>query len=64
LPAIEPRPICVAMVAWLPLIVALVGLLVYALSTNGKVSAVGLALFTAGMTGICVAFAGRLVRLL
>jgi hypothetical protein len=52
------------MVAWLPLIVALVGLLVYALSTNGKVSAVGLALFTAGMTGICVAFAGRLVRLL
>jgi hypothetical protein len=52
------------MIAWLPLVVALVGLLLYVLSANPKVSTLGLALFTGGVTGICVAFAGRLVRLL
>lgn len=52
------------MLAWFPLIVALVGLLVYLLSVNGKAQALGLALFASGMTGLCVAFAGRLVRLL
>lgn len=52
------------MIAWLPLVVALVGLVLYLVATNGRAQAIGLALFTAGMTGVCVAFAGRLVRLL
>jgi hypothetical protein len=52
------------LIAWLPLVVAIVGLLMYALSTNGKVAAIGLAMFTGGVTGLCVAFAGRLIRIL
>jgi hypothetical protein len=53
------------MVAWIPLIVAIVGLLAWALSTNGNIKTIGLALFTAGSAAtLVVAFGARVLRVL
>ena len=52
------------MVAWVAVIVALVGLLAWALSTNGNVKTIGLALFTAGAAATLVLFGGEAVRVL
>lgn len=52
------------MLAWFPVVVALVGLVLYVIPGPAKAQAIGLALITAGATGLCVAFAGRLLRIL
>jgi len=51
------------LVALLPVLVLLIGLVMY-LAGSGKAGAIGLAMFTGGVTGLCVAFAGRVLRLL
>ena len=51
------------LIAWLPIIVFLVGTLLY-FAAQSKWSAFGLALVTGSAAGICVAFATKLVRLL
>ncbi len=52
------------MIAWISVIVALVGLLAWALSTNGNVKTIGLALFTAGAAATLVLFGGDSIRVL
>lgn len=55
----------VGMWAWLTVLIAVLGLLVYAWQpTNTKLSWLGLAWHVAGMVGVCVALGGRLLRIL
>ena len=46
-----------------PLLVAVVGALVYALSSNGKLAEMGRILFLVGVLWLVYLFAGRTVRL-
>ena len=52
------------MIAWVPLLFALIGALTYALSTNVKVAELGRATFHAAMIAGLLALAGHTVRLL
>ena len=52
------------LIAALPVIVLLLGLLAYALSANPKVAELGRLSFFAGLLAVCVAAAERMVRLL
>lgn len=53
------------LIAWIPLIVAIAGLLAWALASNGNVKTIGLALFTAGSAAtLVVAFGARALRIL
>lgn len=52
------------MIAFIPLLVALIGLLLYALSSNGKVSALGFAMFQCGLLVTLFALSGKYVKLL
>lgn len=49
--------------AWIPLIVAIIGLLVYFVSTNAKVSEVGRIIFFAGVFFTVMHLAGRSVHI-
>jgi hypothetical protein len=51
------------MVAYLPLLVALIGLLIYILSNNGKAQELGRILFFCGVLVLVMSMAGRSVRL-
>jgi len=57
-------PMSTGMVAWFPLVIALIGLIVYAVSNHPKISMLGLVWHAAGMIGLCSALASRIVRLL
>ena len=52
------------LIAALPVIVLLLGLLAYALSANPKVAELGRLAFVAGLLAVCIAAAERMVRLL
>lgn len=49
-------------VAIVPALVCLIGALVYALSSNGKVVELGRLAFLAGLIALCFAFASHVVR--
>lgn len=51
------------LVALLPLILAVIGALAYALAANPKLAELGRILFAAGVFAICFTLAGRLVHL-
>lgn len=51
------------MTVWIPLLVAIIGLLVYALSSNGKVAEAGRLLFFAGSLVTLFALTGHSLRL-
>ncbi len=46
-----------------PLLIALIGLLMYALSTNGKLAEIGRIMFFAGLLAFLLGGVGPLVRL-
>ena len=50
------------LIAIVPVIVAIVGALIYSLSAHPKVSEIGRLCFLAGMIGFCVAYASHTVR--
>lgn len=52
------------MVAFIPLLIALLGLLLYVLSSNGKVQQLGYALFCIGMLVFTLGIGNRAVKLL
>lgn len=51
-------------IAYAPLLVAVIGLLVYVLSTNPKAAEAGRIMFLAGMIATCLALSGHTTRLL
>jgi small-conductance mechanosensitive channel len=52
------------MIATLPVVFMIVGALMYALSSNGKVQEMGRILFAAGAFGLCIALGAKTVALL
>ena len=50
------------LVAYLPIVIAIIGLLLWAL-TEGKLSEAGRLLFFAGVLAACLTLAGRTVRI-
>lgn len=50
-------------IAYIPVLVALLGLLLYALASNPKVQEVGRILFFCGALAECLALAGHVLRL-
>jgi len=50
--------------ASIPIIMILVGILLFALSVNPKLQTIGERMFFAGFIGIAVAYAGKLVTLI
>ncbi len=52
------------MIALVAALVALIGLVMYCVSTNGKVSAIGFAMFQCGLLVTLFVFSGRTVKLL
>ena len=51
-------------IAWFPIIIALIGVLLYFISTNGKVQEVGRIMFFCGLLVLCFTLAHEVVRLL
>jgi Na+/phosphate symporter len=49
---------------WLVVLIALVGLVIYVLATNPKVSEIGRLMFACGLLATCFLLAGKVVRLL
>jgi hypothetical protein len=52
------------MVIWLPLLIALIGVLMYALCTNAKLIEIGRILFWTGTLAFLLTFPGHAVSLL
>ncbi len=52
------------MIAYIPLLIALLGLLLYVLPSNAKVSQLGFALFCIGMLVFTLGIGNRLAKLL
>lgn len=53
-----------SMIALIPVIVAVAGVLLYALATNPKVAEIGRIMFAAAMFALMFGVAGHMVRLL
>jgi len=51
------------MVIWLPLLVSIVGLVVFSISTNGKAQTLGRDCFWCGLLAFLLDFGGRVVSL-
>ena len=52
------------MLALLPALIALAGVLILALAANPKVADIGKIMFLCGLMAVCFALAGRMVKLL
>ena len=50
-------------IAWLPVIVLVLGLLLYVLPVNAKLQELGRIMFFCGLLALCFAYAGRTVRI-
>jgi Na+/phosphate symporter len=50
--------------ALLPALIALAGMVLYALAANPKVAELGRLMFGCGLLAVCFALAGKMVRLL
>ncbi len=51
-------------IAWFPILIAFVGVLLYFISANGKVQEVGRIMFFCGLLVLCFALSREVVRLL
>ena len=51
-------------IAWFPILVALIGVLLWFISANGKVQEAGRIMFFCGLLSLCFALSREVVRLL
>lgn len=52
------------LIGWVVLLIALAGMLVYALASNPKVAELGRLAFACGLLALCFALAGHTIKLL